>query len=457
MTRTDTGLAGRFVQHVAARRLFNTGERVVVAVSGGADSTALLYLLRFAPGLPALDLVAAHFDHRMRPDSASDVAWLRGLTRAWGVGFQCGEASVEFTGEEEARDARYAFLEAVAARTGASKIATGHHEDDQAETVLFRIARGTGLAGLSGIPETREPGIVRPMLPFRRGEIETFLAAHRLVTRNDESNLDLRFARNVLRHQVIPLMEQHVAPGVTSSLVRLARLAGQEEEGWRCVVPELLDRLVQSRENGVLSVDRSALLAYHSVVQARLLRAAIERFGVRLDEAGTRAVLEFARAGASGRSIRLQGALVLRRSFDELFLSEKPVREEHRPLAIQEPGSGSGRFVVGGRHMTAAWSIGPPPEGRWVERFSLSQLEFPASFREWSPGDRMRLPYGSKKLKKVFAEARVPAHERIRRPVLVDGGGSVLWIPGVMRSCVAEVGEETEEVGALSIAVGEEL
>lgn len=454
MSKTDMGLSGRFVRHVAERRLFRAGERVVVAVSGGADSTALLHLLRFSPGLPTLDLVAAHFDHRMRPESASDMVWLRGLTLAWGVEFRSGEASVELTGEEEARDARYAFLEEVATRTGASKIATAHHEDDQAETVLFRIARGTGLAGLSGIPETREPGIVRPMLPFRRAEIEAFLADHRLVTRNDESNRDPRFARNVLRHEVIPLIEERVAPGVTSSLVRLARLADQEEAGWRCVVPELLNRLVQSRDDGALSVDRSALLAYHSVVQARLLRAAIERFGVRLDEAGTSAVLEFARAGASGRSIRLQGALVLRRSFDEFVLSVDVVRDEHCPLEIEEPGYGSGGFVVGGRHMTATWSIGVPPEGRWVERFSLSQLEFPASFREWSPGDRMRLPYGSKKLKKVFAEARVPAHERIRRPVLVDGSGSVLWIPGVMRSCVAEV---AEGVGALSIAVGEEL
>lgn len=454
MSKIDTGLAGRFVRHVAARGLFRAGERVVVAVSGGADSTALLHLLRFSPGLPTLDLVAAHFDHRMRPDSAGDMAWLRGVTLSWGIEFRSGEASVELKGEEEARDARYAFLEAVASQTGASKIATGHHADDQAETVLFRIARGTGLAGLSGIPETREPGIVRPMLPFRRAEIETFLADHRLVTRIDESNLDPRFARNVLRHKVIPLIEQGVAPGVTSSLVRLARLADQEEAGWRCVVPELLDRLVQSRDDGALSVDRSALLAYHSVVQARLLRAAIERFGVRLDEAGTNAVLEFARAGASGRSIRLRGALVFRRSFDEFVLSVEGVREEHCPLEIPEPGSGSGGFVVGGRHLTADWSIGVPPEGKWVERFSLSQLEFPASFREWAPGDRMRLPYGSKKLKKVFAEARVPAHERGRSPVLVDGGGSVLWIPGVMRSCVAQV---TEGVGVLSIAVGEEL
>ncbi len=453
MNKIDTGLAGRFVQHVTTRRLFSPGERIVVAVSGGADSTALLHLLRFAPGLPALDLVAAHFDHRMRSDSASDVAWLRGLTLAWGIEFRSGEASVALTGEEEARDARYAFLETVATQAGACKIATGHHEDDQAETVLFRIARGTGLAGLSGIPETREPGIVRPMLPFRRAEIETFLASHRLVTRHDESNLDPRFARNVLRHQIIPLIEQRIAPGVTTSLVRLARLADREEAAWRCVIPELLDRLVRSRDEGALSVDRSGLLAYHSVVQARLLRVAIERFGVRLDEAGTRAVLEFARKGASGRGIRLQGALVLRRSFDELILSVEVVCEEHRPLEIPEPGSGSGSFVVGGRHMKADWSVGVPPEGQWVESFSVSQLEFPASLRQWSPGDRMRLPYGSKKLKKVFGEARVPAQERIRRPVLADGRGSVLWIPGVMRSCMAPV---TKGGVALSIAVGEE-
>ena len=455
MNRADShvdGLAGRFARHVSARQLLSAGERVVVAVSGGADSTALLHLLRFAPGLPELDLVAAHFDHRMRPDSADDLAWLCGITRAWGIEFRAEEASVELSSEEDAREARYTFLQSIAAEVEGSKIATGHHEDDQAETVLFRIARGTGLAGLAGIPETREPGIVRPLRSFGRAEIEEYLALHRLVTRDDASNLDSRFARNVVRHEVIPLLAQKVAPGVTQSLVRLARFAEQEEAGWNSVLPELLEGVVRRRDDGGLSVDRPALLAYHSAVQARLMRAMIEGFGVRLDEAGTLAVLEFARTGASGRSLGLPGTLALRRSFDEFVLSIEPGREEHRPLEIQEPGSGSGDFIVGGRRMMADWSVGAAPKGRWVEKFALSQMQFPASFREWFPGDRMRLPYGSKKLKKVFAEALVPAHERVRRPVLVDGGGSVLWVPGVKRSAMAEVaGGEP----ALSIAVGE--
>ncbi len=449
----DSGFAARFVRHVVTRGLLSEGDRVVVAVSGGPDSTALLHVLRFAPGLPDIELLPAHFDHRMRVDSSRDADWLRGLVRAWGLELRVGVASGPLEGEEAAREARYAFLAAVAEDWAAGKTVTGHHEDDQAETVLFRIARGAGLAGLAGIPETREPGIVRPFLPFRRDEIEAYLKEVRLVPRTDPSNLDPRFARNVLRNEIIPRLEEAVAPGARRSLVRLARLAREEEEGWRSILPELLESLVSSEQAGRLSVDRPALLSYHSAVQARVLRAVVESFGVRLDEAGTRAALDFASAGASGRGVQLSGSLVLRRSFDQLILSAETEGGEHRPLEIQEPGSGSGDFVVGGRRMTANWSTGTPPTGRWVERFSLLHLEFPARFREWTPGDRVRLPYGSKKLKKVFAEARVPAHERIRKPVLVDGGGSVLWIPGVIRSCEAEPrGREP----ILSIAVGED-
>ncbi len=436
-------LQGRFASSLTSRGGVVEGDRIVVALSGGVDSLVLLHLLRFGRDLPHLEVMAAHFDHGMRPDSEHDAQWVRGVCRAWEIPLHVGRAKPVPTSEEEARKARYDFLLHVTRLESARRLLTGHHADDQAETVLFRVLRGTGLRGLAGIPRRRPPGVFRPLLPFTRGEIQAYARARCIRPRVDPTNTDPAYPRNFLRHIIIPELEAGPAPGARRSLRRLARLARENEEGWRSILPSLLEGVLVEEETGLFFV-RSRLLAFHPAVRVRILREGLRRRGVSLDEAGTRAILEFTTSGASGRSIALAGGFRLTRDFDRFSVTEWEESVEERPLTLARPSAGTEEVVVGGRRFQVAWGPEEPAGYPMILGTSPSSLRFPLQLRGWMPGDRILLSYGTKKLKKLLAEAKVPVTERARIPVLVDGGGLVLWVAGVASSARIPVREGTE-------------
>lgn len=181
-------------------------------------------------------------------------------------------------------------------------------------------------------------------------------------------------------------------------------------------------------------------------MRARLIRALARRFGTTLDEAGTRAALEFIISGASGREMQLRNGLRIGRDFDTIRVrraaeAADEARSTDRPLRIESPGSDSGELRVGGRRMRVAWSTEGPPPGRWQEAVDPESVRFPLTLRSWEPGDRLHLPYGTKKLKKLFGEEKIPRSRRSRVPVLVDAGECVVWIPGVARGDAARAPE----------------
>ncbi len=430
----DMGLANDFTDHVVRRGFFTPGDRILIGVSGGVDSLALLHLLRFSPGLPATELVVGHLDHRMRPESDADARWVRGWATAWGLECRLGRAETPLSSEEEARHARYAFFERERKVLRARWVLTAHHADDQAETILFRIVRGTGLHGLEGIPEQRAPGILRPLLPFTRDRLSEYADAAGIRPRVDTSNDDPRFARNIIRNEILPRLESAVAPGARRSLLRLGRIAGREEAAWKSILEDLVRDLVTEEDSGRIEIKRAEFLGHDEAVRARILRELAARLGATLGEAGTQSALAFTSAGASGHGHPISGTVRLVRSFDRLVFCHTSHPGTDRNFDIEGLGDGRGAFLVGGRDWSVTWSLGQGPVSPWVERFSLSGLDFPVTLRGWRSGDRMRRSYGSKKLKKIFGENRVGLEERSRAPVVVDGRERVLWIPGVARS-----------------------
>ena len=436
MSAPGRSLADRFRAALAGDGVLSDGQRVLVALSGGLDSTVLLHLLRFTPGLPSLEVRAAHLDHGMRPGSADDARWVRGLARAWRVPLVSRALSRPPANETRARSDRYRFLEKARVQTGCHRVVTAHHADDQAETVFHRVLRGTGLGGLAGIPRSREPGLYRPLLPFWKRELAAYAADARLRHRADPSNRSPDIPRNVVRRELLPLAEKHVAPGARRALHRLARLAAEENRLWRAAIPTLLAGLdVRRTEEGV-SFGRDAFLQCDPLVRTRLIRALAAEAGARLDARGTELAAEFARSGRSGRSLDLPAGVVLSRSFGRLAIAGAAgavgnPADPARYVAVAAPGDGAAGGRSGGAGFVARWSTRGPVGGAGL---SIPALRFPILFRGWRPGDRIRLAAGTRKLKKVFGEARLPRPERVRRPLVADASGRVLWVPGVARS-----------------------
>lgn len=406
---------------------------MLVALSGGADSVTLLHLLRFAAADAGLELRAAHLDHAMRPGSDADARWVRGLCHAWGVPVSVERTRRRLRGEAAAREARWAFLRAEAEGCGAAWIATAHHADDQAETVLFRALRGSGVAGLGGMRDAGE-GVARPLLPFWRAELRAYARRHGLRWREDPTNRGPGAARNRLRHTLLPLAERAVAPGARRALVRLAALAREDEAAWDAVLAPL-EAAATRWDDGAIVLVRSALAGYDSAVAGRLLRRVLGRLGSVPGRAGTRSALAFITGHPSGRELVLPGAVRIRTEFDEARIERVGAAQPSpdRPLAVRG-AEGEGHAVVGGREVRARWRTAswvPGEDDPRQAALRAGALALPLTLRGWRPGDRMRTPGGTKRLKKLFGEARVPAGRRAAVPVLADAEGRVVWVAGV--------------------------
>lgn len=411
-----------------------------MALSGGLDSVVLLHLLRFALPQAARRVSAAHFDHSMRPGSAADAAWVRGLCAAWGVPLHAGAASVPLRTEAEARTARYAFLRRAADDAGAVAVLTAHHADDQAETVLFRLARGAGLRGAAGIPP-RRGRLRRPLLSEPRAALEAYALRHGLTWREDPTNAQAGYARNRIRHAVLPELER-LQPGAAAALARFADRARAAERTLEARTRTALRRALEVRAEGVIELARPVLLGYDAELRARVLRQALRALGVRVGAAGTRAALAFISTGAAGGRVSVGRGAEVERAFERILVrAARPPRPTDRPLRVPGADDGAGEALLGGHRFAVAWGTGHPGGTGHAAEFDLSAVAFPLELRAWHPGDRVALGFGTKKVKKLFVERRLPRAERTATPLVVDATGRVLWVVGVACSTHAAVRE----------------
>jgi tRNA(Ile)-lysidine synthase len=276
-------LSERVRQTVAEQALFGAGDALVAAVSGGADSTALAWLLaELAPRLGARLVGLAHLNHQLRDAADGDEAFCRELAERIGVPFDsrridvAAEARARKTSvEDAARTVRYLFLSEVAGQRGATRVAVGHTRNDQAETVLLRLARGAGPTGLAAI-YPRAGHVVRPLLDARREDVEAWLRERGQAWREDESNQDRSFARNKVRHDLLPGFVAAFGPGVVDVLARQAALSRDDADWFDRVATETATRLV-IEEGTAVTLEAAALRALHPAVGRRVVLAALRR------------------------------------------------------------------------------------------------------------------------------------------------------------------------------------
>ncbi len=441
---------------ITAHSMIRPGDRVLVAVSGGVDSIVLVHALReLAPEL-GCDLVVAHLDHGLRLAAESDARFVVDVAASLGLEAVCERADVAGLAasrrgglEEAGRIARREFLARIADAVGASRIALGHTADDQAETILYRLARGTGWEGLCGMAPVSGRSI-RPLLGVPRAVVREYAVAQGLPWREDETNEDVSFARNRIRERVMPEFAL-VHPGATNALLRTADLARDAREIERYAMEQAWPRVYEMEDPGSVRLGREALAGLPTTMQAVVLREAMRRARGDLRGIGRAHVAAVGRLAASPsthgeRHLPRLRVAVTPTSLHFWKLGAAAVPWE-QPLALgwtilDEPRLAV-EVAVRGRESDDA----PEDRGAWSELADADRVQFPLVARSRRPGDRFA-PLGmgrDVRLKSFLINARVPVERRDRLALVCDRG-RIVWVAGVRLSDEVKLRASTRRV-----------
>jgi tRNA(Ile)-lysidine synthase len=438
-------LEGQVRKTIAGHGMLSGGERVLVAVSGGADSVALLHCLRrLAPGL-GLTLAVAHLNHRLRgEESDQDENCVREICAQLSIPFFSESADVggqaasaRHNLEEAAREVRYDFLRRTAVRAAAQKIALGHTLDDQAETVLMRFLRGSGSKGLSAIHPVVKGLLIRPLLECRRRNILEYLRIRGIQFREDSSNSDLKFRRNRMRRELIPYLEKHFNPRLTDTLVTAADLARDVAAYVESQARSVFESIRTWDEEG-LALPVGPILELHPALQKELLRIALRECRGTLRGITSRHIdanHALCRPLHSGRRIELPCGTAAVRQFSRiLFLAQLPSASPEFSYDLPIPG----RCLVAEAGLEFIAAVTEPVEGAgdsvksglYKAILDAASLPQHLTVRPRRPGDRYGGPR-HRKVKKMMIDAKVPLSARSRLPVLASGE-TVIWVPGFL-------------------------
>jgi tRNA(Ile)-lysidine synthase len=450
---------------------------LLVAVSGGPDSVALLHLLLVVRDSLGVGLEAAHLDHSLRGEEGTlDAQFVSELAASEGLTLHRRRVDVPALHEDEggsiealARRERYAFLNEARAVAGARWIVTGHIADDQVETFLMNLLRGAGPRGLGGMLSVGPGPMCRPLLSSWRSEILEFLEANDIDYRLDSTNEDLSLTRNRIRHRLVPLLERDFGAPVLRTLARESQLMNDLDEFLSLESDRILKGLVYDEEVPAapheIRIDIPGLKAYPRVLERSVIRAALEDLAGGLEEitlAHVDALLELVHRSEGSGSVDLPRGLLARREYEQLVLSSSEENDDTHtappaspPLDLNHPGELRWGRVHLRWTLTRADAVNPEEWAEGPEKifFDIEGSVPPVYLRAVRPGDRLEPKgmEGSQKLSDLFINRKVLRHLRTWVPLLCDNGGQedgerILWVVGQRRSRHAQVAPETSQV-----------
>ncbi len=440
------------------------GHTLLVAVSGGPDSVAMLHALYQLRDTFSTQLLVAHLNHSMRPSGTSDGAFVENMVH--GLGLPCVSETIDvpayqrlhkLSPEDAARRVRYAFLQATAVEQRADRIAVGHTADDQAETLLLRMLRGTGLKGLSGIPPMRDR-IIRPLIRVHRHEIMAFLERHGIPFREDPSNQLRHYLRNRVRLDLLPQLKQRYNPRVVDSLCAMADLLAADEYALQSRARKEFQSACLPSPSGQVHLRLEALRTLLPALQRRVLREALSELTGGLQGFTHRhitALLRLLATGSGNQRLVLPCGVAVERRYNVLL-----IHRDHRPsgVHVDEPLPIPGECRIDALGITLVSRVcgrealaGPFPTGdiAWLD---ASKLGEDVRVRTRRPGDRFQ-PLGaaySKKLKAFLIDAKIPRPVRDRLPLIVSPAG-IAWVMGVRIADWAKVTPNTEQILTLEV------
>lgn len=444
----------KVLSYIRERRLIQPGDRIGIAVSGGADSVALLRAMLELRQELGIVVSVVHFNHKIRGrDSDADAEFVAELAKQHGLEFHGNDGDVpafakkhHLSMEAAARRLRYEMFRKLLAERSVDKIATAHTRDDQAETVLLRVLRGAGTRGLAGIHpmlKLERGAIIRPMLETSRAEVESYLRSLNQLWREDATNADVTYTRNRVRHDLLPLLERDYNPNLREVLADAAEIAREEDAFWEALIEPLAQAVIGSDGEGTSVRFEDEPLA----IRRRLLRIAAERAGIQLDFQHAEQVLALLekpkgaevelprgwRARRSGpRAIQLSRTTESPNFRVEERANNAAPRNSRLDFNYAYPVSVPCEIEIAPVRTVVRLSIVSKNDGG--ERYNpaslldASRLTAPLVLRNWRAGDRIRpLHRGSEeKLKRLFQEKKIPAEKRHTWPVL-SSGDRVVW------------------------------
>jgi tRNA(Ile)-lysidine synthase len=445
-------------------QMFERGHTVLVAVSGGADSMALLHMLWQLREPLALQLCVAHLNHQMRPNATDDAHFVETTAGYLGIRCICDTRDVptyqrqhKLSPEDAARQLRYAFLRATATQLGADRIAVGHTADDQAETVILHLLRGSGLRGLGGIPPVRGP-IVRPLIHVSRADIIDYVRTHRVLFREDPSNDQRQYSRNRIRLDLLPALRRDYNPRLLQTLCRTAQLLADDEAALQAMAHQHFLAARLAATSGAMTLQIAGLTSLPLALERRVLREALAEVMGGLQGVTARhiaAIVALLRSGTGNQRLTLPQGVVVERQYDVLLI-HRQARTGVVCVDVCLPVPGVCRVEALGVTITSdqlprRGATGPFPSGdvTWLDAERVGQ---DVRVRTRRPGDRLQ-PLGSvytKKLKAFLIDAKIPQALRDRLPLVVTSTG-IAWVAGVRPAEWAKVTPATRAILRLQV------
>ena len=428
---------------ITGYRMLERGDCVIVAVSGGADSVCLLDILSTLRETLGIELVVAHFDHGLRPDEDEyETDFVNSLAASFDCNFVTKKAGPSLNPEgasleETARDIRYRFFNEVKAQFSAQKIATGHNLNDQAETVLMRLLRGSGPSGLSGIPPVRDTHIIRPLIEVTRREIESYLSGRGLSHITDSSNSETKHLRNEIRLNLLPQLEKY-QPRIVEILGRTAGITREENTWLEGKAERWIKKWAETGSDNENALPLSRFKGLPEPLKNHVLRQALKTTAGSLRRVSLlhiQAIKQIASGSRPQAEVTLPSAFVAKREYGRLiFLKSKPEKPEPFCYIIDAPGafdletSGS-TMKLEEVERKALPKLTTDP---WTACLDADLITYPLMLRNFRAGDRF-VPLGMtgrKKLKNFFIDMKIPSHIRERIPILTRENEPI-WVCGL--------------------------